>query len=189
MLNIFVSHRHEDYPAAATLRDQLQERSGAGTTYFLSEEIRAGARWREELLEALNNSDWFILLFTDPSRDWDWCLFEAGLFQARIDEPGPHQKQKRLICLHHPRVLRPDPLGDYQSVAADKNDTAKLLHEFLQLVNPQWLERNPDKPDEIAETICHAITGKPDNYFYSHTLNYPSLSAHHKRFAAANFEG
>jgi len=75
-------------------------------------------------------ANWFILLLPDPSDDWDWCLYETGLFDRKANSGD------RLICLHHPDTKIPDPIKDYHHVPA----IGSKVTEFLRMV---YLEDNP----------------------------------------------
>jgi hypothetical protein len=65
-----------------------------------------------------------LLLFTDNTGPWDWCLYEAGLFTQWDDD------QRRIICLHtgrHP----PAPLKHLQLVPALREEIALFLRQLL----------------------------------------------------------
>lgn len=88
-----------------------------------TEEI-AGKQWREKIREEVCNANWFILLLPDPSDDWDWCLYETGLFDRQPTSAD------RLICLHHPDTEIPSPIQDHHAVPANISD----VEDFLRMV-------------------------------------------------------
>ena len=45
----------------------------------------AGKPWRNKIREEIHRANWFILLLPDPSEDWDWCLYETGMFEGDLD--------------------------------------------------------------------------------------------------------
>ena len=84
-IKIFISHKHEDERTAIGLKAAI-ERYGAGRVQiFLSEDTPTGSNWINWIQKSLSKSNLFILVFTDASRNWDWPLYEAGLF-TRLDD-------------------------------------------------------------------------------------------------------
>ena len=81
MANVFISHKYEDSDAAAEIHNQLQLYS-PNSHIFSSTRMRQGRDYREDLIEALKKADWFILIYKNPSLKHDWCLYEAGQFEA-----------------------------------------------------------------------------------------------------------
>jgi hypothetical protein len=159
VVRIFFSFKHKDTVAAQTIVQSLREPGGRNLkiTYMgdFTKEI-AGKKWREHILEAVSEANWFLLLLPDPSEDWDWCLYETGLFEARLTSAD------RLICLHHPDISLPEPIRDYQHVAAVPSEVEKLLRRLyveddpvygLEAINPMVEGRLP----EIAQQIVDAI--------------------------------
>ena len=175
-LNLFISHRHEDYKIAKKFRDEFERISGPACNYFLAEEIRKGDAWRGRIVDTLDKADWFILLFTDPSQNWGWCMFEAGQFEASIlKRPGRGRKERRLICIHSPQAPRPDPLEPFQGVFASPDDFVSLVREFSEIVNPAIFKTKPDLLYEIAGNVCEQIK-KPEVLFQSNSLTLTVLS-------------
>ena len=92
--------------------------------------MTTGKQWRRKIRRSIREANWFILLLPDPSDDWDWCLFETGLFEANLTSAD------RLICIHHPDIKVPDPIEGYHAVEA----TVPNVRKFLSMV---LLEKNP----------------------------------------------
>lgn len=113
-VRVFLSHKHEDAVAASHLKNALVD---LGPTedfeVFLSEEIRGGDDWFHEIQRRLVESNLLLLLYTDREHDWDWCMYEAGLF---TDLRG--QGCRRVICLSSAGEA-PTPLQHLQFVRAD----------------------------------------------------------------------
>lgn len=151
-IRIFISHKGKDKEAAAKITDALSVYGGTNIRIFLSERISAGVPWAAEIYDKLKRSDWLLLLYTDPSEEWDWCLFEAGFFAATIEDP-----KKRLICLHTLDDPPPMPLREWQTVPVTDG---KKMEEFLELlfgdINPT-LTRSKERLQELVDLIAKAL--------------------------------
>lgn len=128
-IDIFISHRSKDQKLAKQFKLCLMCAGFPDTSIFIAEELHPGEPWHTGILQALQTSEIFYLLFTDPSYDWDWCLFEAGYWlgmRKQIDVGG-------LICINA-GVGRPSPLNSWEDIHTEEDLTAHLIN----LVN-----RNP----------------------------------------------
>ena len=160
---IFISHKAEDKIIAKSLRDILKEFDDderEKLKFYLSEEIPGGKKWYKWIRDNLRASNLLILIYTDPTRNWDWCLFEAGLFD---DLNGACHR--RLICLHSSKTKPPDPLCEFQSFAATHERINEFLKQFLigtEMLNlekpvAKWLKKVPDKLKKTVNNICRLI--------------------------------
>ena len=132
-INVFFSYKKKDEDAARTIVEALRSKSAGKLLITYQAEFTkkiAGIKWRASIRDAIHRGNWFILLFPDPSDDWDWCLFETGLFEAQLTSAD------RLICLHHPDTKIPSPIEGYHAVAA----TIPEVEEFLEMI---FLNDNP----------------------------------------------
>ncbi|MEJ2330082.1 MAG: toll/interleukin-1 receptor domain-containing protein, partial [Gammaproteobacteria bacterium] len=158
-LNIFFSYKKKDEAAAVAVVKRLRKYAGdkLRITYQaeFTEDI-AGRPWREWIRDEISRANWFILLLPDPSDDWDWCLYETGLFDRRPTSAD------RLICLHHPDTKIPSPIKDYHAVRATIPDLTKFLEMVyvksnpipgLEPINKSIKEDIPSIAAEIAEAI------------------------------------
>lgn len=131
---VFFSYKpKKDEHAARAVVDVLRKNSAGKLKITYQGEFTedcVGKRWREKIREAVRGANWFIFLFPDPSDDWDWCLFETGLFEAQVTSAD------RLICLHHPDVTIPDQIEGYHAVSA----TIPEVEKFLRMI---FLKENP----------------------------------------------
>ena len=144
---VFFSYKKKDERAAKEIVKILRTNS-ADKLYIsyqadFGKEI-TGRKWREKIRASMREANWFILLLPDPSDDWDWCLFETGLFEAHLTSAD------RLICIHHPDTKVPDQIEGYQAVSA----AIPNVEEFLQMV---YVAENP-LPG--MEPINRAIEGQ-----------------------------
>ncbi|WP_207060933.1 toll/interleukin-1 receptor domain-containing protein [Motiliproteus sp. SC1-56] len=173
-VNVFFSYKQKDEIAAREVvrllrlfsANKLRISFGADNT----EEI-PGQEWRDKIKEDICRANWFILLLPDPSDDWDWCLYETGLFDREVCSCD------RVICLHHPDTPIPDPISTYHHVKA----TVPEVEKFLRMV---YVEDNPipglppinpeAEPDigELAQKIVNAI--RPPEKVY-HDVFEPSV--------------
>ena len=156
---IFISHKSRDKEAAKAIDEILNLAGGKELKTFLSERIHPGVTWPQEIWDNLKRSDWLILLYTDPSEEWDWCLFEAG-FAAGVGT-------SRLICLHTEEVMQPKPLQQWQSVRVnDKDEMENFLKNLLEDLNPTLFkstERLHKLIDEIAAAFIRGVRRKIDS--------------------------
>ncbi|MBW7990314.1 MAG: TIR domain-containing protein [Planctomycetes bacterium] len=166
-VNIFISHKKEDEATALRIRDILKEfddDENPMIEFYLSEEIPGGEPWYDWITGKLKLSNLLILLFTDPTRNWDWCLYEAGLFDL-LD--GKHHR--RTICLHSSATDPPDPLKHIQAFSASPKDIKKFLNQLfidttltgLDKPIALWIKKAPEKLKIATEEISKLIDHKP----------------------------
>jgi hypothetical protein len=159
VVRVFFSYKKKDEIAAKRIVDLLRVNS-AGKLRIkyqadFTKEI-TGKKWRDEIQGVIAEADWFILLLPDPNDDWDWCLFETGLFEAQ------RKSGDRLICLHHPDTKVPTQIDGYHAVPAAIPDVEQFLNMVYVRENPVPGMRaiNPDLKDylpTLAEQIVSAI--------------------------------
>jgi hypothetical protein len=172
-IQVFFSYKKKDEDAAKAVVQALRKSTAQKLkiTYMadFTEEF-AGRKWRKRIREAIYPANWFILLLPDPSDDWDWCLFETGVFFAQ------RTSADRLICLHHPDTQVPDQIKEYHAVSA----TQLELEAFLRMVHikpdaiPGMEPLNTSIENEIenlAKQIMDAI--RPPRKFLIHEIFNP----------------
>jgi hypothetical protein len=171
-VKIFISHKHEDEYTALCIRDVLKgldDPKSPRINFFLSEEILGGEDWYKWVKTRLVEANLLLLLFTDSSRSWDWCLYEAGLFDRLTDEHA-----RRIICLHSQSIDPPKPLKHLQAFSAKPERIRRFLEQLfigrdlLGVTTPLagWLERVPDQLDQLAERISLLIDRVPEKTKY-----------------------
>jgi hypothetical protein len=149
---IFISHKDKDKEAAEVIRKELSFYGARNLEIFVSERISAGIPWAQEIWTNLENASWLLLLYTDPTEEWDWCLFEAGFFAG-------HSKGNwsRLVCLHTPEVPPPDPVQTWQSVpVTDGTKLEDFLKELFSGINPELID-SPKRLQYLADQIAGAL--------------------------------
>ena len=132
VINVFFSYKKKanDVETANEIIKILRQLSADKLNITHQGEFEKGIKWREAIKQGVKSANWFILLLPDPSDDWDWCLFETGLFVAQATSAD------RLICLHHPNIARPSEISEFNSVPATQEDIEKFLKMALVDDNP-----------------------------------------------------
>ncbi|MCU7933129.1 MAG: toll/interleukin-1 receptor domain-containing protein [Candidatus Thiodiazotropha sp. (ex Codakia rugifera)] len=107
-INVFISYKNQDTTLAQTIKDQLTALNFDRVNVFLAyDDIRAGEKWKEQLFEKLRQSDWLIMIHTDPDYDWEWPNREAVMFETM--HMNSNGGDRRLCCLHvtdrYPKTL------------------------------------------------------------------------------------
>jgi len=170
-VNIFISHKNKDSVAAEKLKEILENLSPTGDRLkvFVSEHIEGGENWFKWIQKHLVESNLLLLLYTDSSDDWEWCMYEAGLFTDLTDG-----NTKRVVCIHSTDE-RPEPLKHLQGVRAEESDIEKFLKDLFigtnllkldEALSP-WLEKNLDVVSKRAQEITLLLKRKKLEKNYS----------------------
>lgn len=145
-LQIFISHKSKDFEKASavervlrTFTDQIE--------FNIAANMPNGDNWSRWIKEKLSRSDILLLLYTDPSEEWDWCLYEAGLFT-----PLDRDDYRRVICIYAQDSDPPRPLGLLQGVQATRREIRKLLRTLL-ITNEFTPDRPPLRPGLQEEAL------------------------------------
>jgi hypothetical protein len=160
VFKVFISHKHEDHALAVAVKRAFEDLNPGRIDCFVSGvDITAGMDWRREIRSVLGQSHLLVLLFTAPSKNWDWCLYEAGLY-TRFERPVASS----VVCLFNPADASPSPLADLQGVPAD----TEPVRAFLELLCRRTLDLSDDwrygalAPDVTLEQLdvaANAIAG------------------------------
>ena len=173
MFRIFISHKHKDKLQAKKIKKELEDAAGR-IQIFLSQDIEAGEDWPEKIMKELERADWLILLYTDPTEEWDWCLFETGFFQ------GVARSKKcnsRLISLHS-AASPPKPLKNWQSINMVKDEVVERFlvplftespREGCEPLNERFNKETP-WGKTLADNIISAVGEKPSWKRYTRYL-------------------
>ncbi len=149
-ITVFFSFKKKDEEPARAVVERLRKYSAGKLNIIYQADFSGkitGKVWRSTIKEAIEKANWFILLLPDPSEDWDWCLYETGLFDRQLTSAD------RMICLHHPNSEIPGPITEYHHVPAIPHE----VEEFLRMVYlkddpiPGMAAINPAIADEISE--------------------------------------
>ena len=162
LLNIFISHKHEYRTEAQDIKEKLYYRGAGRIQLFLSNEIPAGTDWRHWIESSLGESNILLLLFMNPSSSWDWCLYEAGLFNGL--------NKGHIVVLHNPDTEPPAPLRHLQAVKANIQDVKKFLKTLFgvngygisQAINRPYVENDADLETDANEICALFSASEPD---------------------------
>lgn len=175
---IFVSHKHADREVAEAVKKELESLSPGSLRCWVSgHDIVAASDWRREIHHGLADSHLLLLLFTTPAHNWDWCLYEVGLFM-RFDQADV----RAVVCLFDPKGESPGPLANVQGVPAD----AASIHRALLTplfketwrVSDDWLKGPLDagmddgRLESAAMAIAESFAGSlgSDHYYPIHRI-------------------
>ncbi len=155
-VSVFFSYKKKDESAAKEIVTVLRKFAGERLKITYAAEFKGdivGKHWRSKIREEIHHANWFILLFPDPSDDWDWCLYETGLFESQFTSADS------LICLHHPDTKIPNPIEGYQAVSATIPDVEAFLDTVYRKDNPVFgLDAiNPHVDDKDIEACAKRI--------------------------------
>ena len=168
---VFISHKQPDEASAIAIRDALAQFSGDLEFFISGDNIHAGEDWNERLRTELRDSDLLLLLFTEPTRDWDWCLYEAGLF-TRLDGDA----HEPVVCIYPPGGEPPSPLVSLQGVPGALDSAASFVRSFIKTTDITRRESalNPNVTDEqitaAAEVICSQFDANVQPYYMCHRV-------------------
>lgn len=125
---IFISHKHDDHDAADKIAKALVRLDDQIKCFVSGTHLVAGSDWNAEIRTQLMESHLLLLLFSEPSKNWDWCLYEAGLFTSLGDEHS-------VVCLYQAGGASPRPLKSLQGVPVEQE---KLESFLLSLCTETW---------------------------------------------------
>jgi hypothetical protein len=105
--------------------------------FMSTQEIKVGKRWLLEIAGQLLETKFGILCLTAENLDSTWLNFEAGALSKTIDD-------KTFVCPYLIGGLQSAevqvPLGEFQSVPANKEGTFKLLKTINSALADKQLE-------------------------------------------------
>jgi hypothetical protein len=156
---VFISHKHDDHALAVEVKKAMEGLSPGLIECFVSGiDITAGMDWRREIRSVLARSHLLVLLFTAPSNNWDWCLYETGLY-TRFDRT----EVVSVVCMFNPGQVSPGPLADLQGVPADTDRVRAFLDLFCRetwKMSDDW-RRGPLAPEIAADQVRPRLEPSP----------------------------
>lgn len=153
-VRIFISHKEEDKELAFADRDILE--SGCTNLRCYVSGSGYSHDWLATIRTELRQADVLLLLFTSPAKQWDWPLYEVGLFTP-IDDATP----ERTIIYLYAGEQRPAPLEHLQGVRVDPANL-KTLESFLSRLykTADITRREPPLHPRIKDRELHARAEK-----------------------------
>jgi hypothetical protein len=122
---IFVSHKHGDAALARVVAEQIEGLSPVFECWVSGDDIASGTDWNRSIITALARSHLLVLIFTVPERNWDWCLYEAGLFTRFSD--ATDDDVRSVVPIFDPEVGPPRPLASIQGAAGEPEALGRFL--------------------------------------------------------------
>ena len=162
---VFISHKGEDSNTAEILYEALRAASGDTVTYFLSERIKHGQNWLDELHNSLQQSKYLLLIYTDPKEDWSWCMYEAGYFAALRSLQQIRGRQ--IFCLHHADVPAPGPLAHLQATKVTHDRVRQFITTFF---GDNEIKTSPEQENEIVKTVTSCFAHRDTTPYIAHRL-------------------
>ena len=154
---VFISHKHNDHALAVEVKKAMEGLSPGLMNASCPASTHGGHGRRREIRSVLARSHLLVLLFTAPSNNWDWCLYETGLY-TRFDRT----EVVSVVCMFNPGQASPGPLADLQGVPADTDRVRDFLDKFCRetwKMSDDW-RRGPLAPEIAADQLepaAHAI--------------------------------
>jgi len=162
-ITVFFSYKHLDEETAKSVVSELRLYAAGKLEIIFAAEFDPGEDWNAKIRESIKKAHWFILLLPDPSVDWDWCLFETGMFRAKMVS----DKVNRLICLHHPGLTDlPPQIDEFQAVTAEPKSVQIMLKRIfidadpipgMDPINPEIRQRVSRFAKKITKAISPPI--------------------------------
>jgi hypothetical protein len=168
---IFISHKDEDKETAIAVKTALSQFDGDLKFFISGESIPAGEDWKSVLRNELRESDLLLLLFTEPTRKWDWCLYEVGLFTTLEEENA-----EPVVCMYNPEHGPPSPLSGIQGVPTTIVDVSRFIEKLVKTTEITGRERpfnenvSVDSVERAAKAICDHFVGNIQPYYACHRL-------------------
>jgi hypothetical protein len=181
VFTVFISHKHDDHALAVEVKKALEglARPKLIQCFVSGIDITAGMEWRRQIRSVLARSQLLVLLYTAPSKNWDWCLYETGLYTSF--DKASKDEVSAVVCLFNPGEASPSAIADLQGVPAQADKLRvflnKLCHETWK-ISDDWRQGGlaPDvkhkQVDDAARAIERAFrrSGSTSTYFPCHRV-------------------
>jgi hypothetical protein len=137
---LFISHKHVDKRIADVITRFIRMGSGGRVEVYQSsnawaEGPQVGRNLNRELKEALWKTSVFIMVYTSPDQDWNYCMWECGVASH------PQSPDTRIILFQCAGVA-PTLFAEQVNVDVRKlSNLQKFTNEFL--TDPDFFPRFP----------------------------------------------
>jgi hypothetical protein len=180
-IGVFISHRHEDRSLAELVETHLRTLGQETVDVHVSHNMPGGTDYRHWIKRHIHKSDVFVLLFTEPDANWEWCIFEAGRFLAKSDanQSGGPPWIDNLVVLKNKNIDRVQgPLEGYQHVTGDKPGIRGFLVNLFEngtytdgaVLVPKLSRAFPRELDEAAGQISEGVSNVITPIYYHEKL-------------------
>jgi hypothetical protein len=158
--HVFVSHSHEDAPAAELLVKALEEREVV--CWLAPRDVPAGGSYAESILNAIESASCFVLIYSQNSnvsshvmREVERALkFGVNIVPVRFDDSTPSKSLDYLLATVHWLAIAPD--------ARDRS-IIKAAEQILAAVAKSQSARPAAEPDRAppSQTTVTPVTISP----------------------------
>jgi hypothetical protein len=152
----FISYSHEDASWAERLHQDLIDKGIPEAKLFLDKPtMKAGDLWRKQLRDALNQSNYLVVMWSKNAAKSEWVDAELAHFENKINAPGAE-----LIKVHQRMIFISldadnEVYNDIQMIRDLKEGNA------YDPANPKidnFLQQNPQLWTEVVESVYQAVT-------------------------------
>lgn len=86
---IFISHSSKDKTLAALIREQIAVALDISVEniFLTPDSVYTGADWKDAIVEALNKTNYFVILVSENSMESNWVWFEIGYIWSKPKVP------------------------------------------------------------------------------------------------------
>jgi hypothetical protein len=173
----FISHKERDAELAALVGGLLRKLSGMGVELYLSSSVQhKGPRFGESipdgLRKALGRSGLVVLVYTDPTDNWEWCLWECGVATDPNDEtptrvgvfsfgdapPKPYESSLNVVISTADQAARERTVRSLEAFALDFCKGEQFWPDGGGAIAPRI---NPEEIKEIVEDFVEDFDRLP----------------------------
>jgi hypothetical protein len=165
---LFFSHKVKDDVSTNSIKDLIDARFER-VRCFMSKNIEKGTNWRQAIADELTGSSFLVLVFTDPTEDWAWCLYETGFFDALTRIPNK-LLGRRIYCLHHSSNPPPSPIADLQATKVNLADVSDWLKDLYKHTGQTKEILWKDIP-QMAAQICELFERENKPIYSAKSVN------------------
>ena len=118
-----------DTPSVIEFGNRLALYAGNEVEISHAGKFKKGDNFRAAIEKEILSSDMFILYYTSDSYDWAFCIFECGIFKARMAE----DPDRKLVVLRGQETKVIESLADLNSVTANVADLASMIEDIYSV--------------------------------------------------------
>jgi hypothetical protein len=158
--HVFVSHSHDDSPAADLIVKALEERGVA--CWIAPRDVPAGGSYAESILNAIESASCFVLIYSQSSnvsshvmREVERALkFDVNIVPIRFDDSTPSKSLDYLLATVHWLAIAPD--------ARDRS-IIKAAEQILAAVAKSQSKGQAGEAERVAppRTIAAPVASPP----------------------------
>jgi hypothetical protein len=161
--HVFVSHSHDDAPAADLIVQALEERGVV--CWVAPRDVPAGGSYAESILNAIESASCFVLIYSQSSnvsshvmREVERALkFGVNIVPVRFDDSTPSKSLDYLLATVHWLAIAPD--------ARDRS-IVKAAEQILAAVAKSQSTRPAGEAEKFAppRTVAAPVTSPPKRH-------------------------